>query len=190
MNASKRPDLSAELSGAELQRWYWTMAELQPFARELGLRAAGPKVLLLGRVGAHLDGRPFTDSPRQPRPAKELEGSIDELTVIPDGQRSTTELRVFFEDRIGPAFRFDGHMRAFLKSSGGATLGDAVERWYETRDQQLPKQSSSLEFNRFTKHWHEAHPEGSAGQAREAWSRYRALPKDERPPVASPLCAD
>lgn len=178
--ASNRPDLSAELSGSELQRWYWTMAELQPFARAVGVRAAGPKAALVQRLAAHLDGRQYLEQSNPSKATPQLHGTFDETTVIPEGQRSSTELRAFFEDRIGPTFRFDGHMRAFLKSSGSATLGDAIAHWYNTRGLQLPEQSSSLEFNRFTKKWHEAHPAGSAAEAREAWARYRALPTDER----------
>ena len=38
---SGRPSLDETLHEQDFRRWYWTMAELQPFARSLGVRAAG-----------------------------------------------------------------------------------------------------------------------------------------------------
>lgn len=179
----ERPPLSEQLSGAEFRRWYWTMAELQPFARSIGVRAAGPKPVLADRLAAHLDGVAYVEPVPVKRRKTEPLGVIDESTVIPDGQRSTREVRAFFVERVGPSFRFNGHMRTFLNEPNGATFGDAIAHWHETKGSELPPQSSSLEFNRFTKRWHLDHPDGSAADARAAWNRYRALPVDQRPAV-------
>lgn len=179
----ERPSLTEQLSGAEFRRWYWTMAELQPFARSIGVRAAGPKPVLADRLAAHLDGLPFDEPAQTQRRQAAPLAAIDEATLIPDGQRSTRQVRDFFVERVGPSFRFNGHMRAFLNEPNGATFGDAVAHWHETKGSELPPQSSSLEFNRFTRQWHEEHPDGSATEARAAWNRYRALPVDQRPPV-------
>jgi hypothetical protein len=70
-------------------------------------------------------------------------------------------------------------MRAFLLA-GGATLGDAIRHWYATLGTPLPSQSESLEFNRFTREWHAAHPAGTASECRAAWAVHRALPVDQR----------
>ena len=66
---------------------------------------------------------------------------------------------------------------------GGVTLAEAVEHWHRTLGAELPEQSESLEFNRFTKAWHRANPGGTAGESRQAWKRHRSLPRDQRPPV-------
>ncbi len=178
-----RPELSVDLSEAELLRWYWTMAELQPFARSLGLPASGPKAALTARIAARLGGRPAP----APKPSARPRSAITTPTLaspIPAGQRSTQTLRRFFEQHIGAAFKFDGHMRAFLRDPpAGATLSDAIAHWHKTRATELPAQSESLEFNRFTQAWHASHPGGTAAQARAAWERHRALPVDRRPPI-------
>lgn len=176
-----RPELNDSLDEQEFRRWYFTMAELQPFARTLGVRAAGPKGQLTERIAAKLAGRPQPSESR-PRPAsQQMTGPLSRSTVIPEGQRSTEELRAFFTAEIGPTFTFNGHMRSYLRG-GGATLGDAIDHWQRTVETPLPKQSESLEFNRFTRAWHAANPEGTAAQCRQAWAAFRALPADERPP--------
>lgn len=179
-----RPHLDERLSEDEFERWYWTMAELQPFARSLGVRAAGPKRELMRRIGARLAGRPEpADVARRPTSVATapIGARLTRSTVVPEGQRATQALRAFFRTEIGPAFRFNGHMRAFLLE-GGATLGDAVEHWYRTVGTPLPTQSDSLEFNRFTREWHVANPEGTAAACRAAWFEYRSLPADQRVP--------
>lgn len=178
-----RPSLSDALTEQEFRRWYWTMAELQPFARSMGLGATGPKLALTERIAAHLGNRTLPKSPTRKTPSQQISGPLTRETQIPPGQRSTLSLRTFFEEEIGRAFRFNGHMRAFLRK-GGATLGDAVEHWYETVGTPLPQQSTSLEFNKFTHEWHLRHPDGTAADCRAAWARYRKLPTDQRPDLA------
>ncbi|MEL6981342.1 MAG: DUF6434 domain-containing protein [Actinomycetota bacterium] len=177
-----RPDLTLALTEDEFRRWYWTLAELQSFARSVGVSASGRKADVTDRLAATLGGR------AQPRATRRstTDGITEPLTpdtMIPPNQRSTGQLRHYFEDAIGPSFRFNGHMRALL-ADGGVTLADAVDHWYATLGTELPTQSESLEFNRFTKAWHRANPDGSPGAARAAWARYRALPSDQRPPIA------
>lgn len=179
---SDRPSLGPTLTEHEFRRWYWTMAELQPFARSLGLSAIGPKADLTSRIAARLAGRPTPESPRRRPTSPPLDGPLTLSTMIPTGQRSTQELRAFFMAEIGPGFRFNGHMRAFLLA-GGATLGDAVEHWHRTVGSPLPAPSESLEFNQFTRAWHAANPGGTAAQCRTAWAAHRSLPADQRPPI-------
>lgn len=180
---AERPALSAELSEKEFLRWYWTLAELQPFARSLGLSSSGAKALVTERIAAHLGGRAAAIPVSKPQTTPQLSGPLTTNTVIPLGQKSTTVLRQFFLRELGNHFTFDGHMRQFLANSDGATLGDAIDHWHATRGTELPPQSKSLEFNAFTKEWHRVHPDGSAADCRAAWGRYRSLPSDERPSI-------
>ena len=178
----ERPPLTSTLSEDEFRRWYWTLAELQPFARELGVSATGLKPDVADRIAAKLGGRPQPPRVVRKPSGPQLTGELTRDTVIPVGQKSTRELRRFFETEIGPGFRYNGHMRAFL-AAGNATLGDAVDHWHATKKLPLPKQSDSLEFNRFTKAWHTANPNGTIAESRKAWADYRALPVDKRPPI-------
>ena len=177
---SERPLLDPAMSDHDFTRWYWTMAELQPFARSIGVAASGRKADVTARIAAQLAGRPQPKVPaRRSARGPQLSGDLTRATVIPAGQRSTTALREFFVAEIGPSFRFNGHMRSFLLA-GEATLGDAIDHWHATVGTPLPDQSESLEFNRFTQAWHRANPNGSAAECRAAWAVHRSTPADER----------
>ncbi len=176
---SDRPPLDQSMTEAEFRRWYWTMAELQPFARLLGVSATGRKAAIAERIAARLGDRPPPEPSERTRRGPQLTGELSMRTQIPPGQRSSNELRAFFEREIGAGFRFNGHMRSFLLA-GGTRLAQAVDHWHATVGTPLPRQSESLEFNRFTKDWHRAHPGGTNAECRAAWAVHRATPIDER----------
>ncbi|GAA2791457.1 DUF6434 domain-containing protein [Kitasatospora sp. CM 4170] len=178
--AESRPPLTAGLTGAELQRWYWTLDELTGLARTMGVARSGGKAALTTRLAAALDGRPLPAAPARRRPAAaQLAGPVDGGTVIPPGQRCSQVLRGYFVEEIGPGFHFDAFMREFIARSPGRTLADAVAHWHATRpDAARPREiAEQFEFNRFTAAWHRRNPAGTRAQAREAWFAHRALPR-------------
>ncbi|WP_196443613.1 DUF6434 domain-containing protein [Planomonospora sp. ID67723] len=178
-----RPALTADLTGHDLLRWYWRRDELVAFARRLGLSAAGGKQELTARLAAVLDGHPLPEprpAARRPRTAP-LPEPLTPETLIPDGQRCSQQLRVFFQQRIGPGFRFDGVMRDFIATGAGRSLGDAVAHWHATRGVQQPQIGAQFELNRFLRDWHAARPGAGRQAAMQAWQEYRSLPVDARP---------
>ncbi|MCM3660714.1 SAP domain-containing protein [Georgenia satyanarayanai] len=181
-----RPALTAVRSGAELRRWYWLRAELQDLAGALGLSRSGGKEELLQRLSAALDGEPVPAPARRRPAARQLTAPVGPRTVIPDGQRCSQVLRHFFTAEVGPAFRFDEHMREFIAQGEGRTLAEAVEHWHRTREVQTGKIGRQFEYNGFTRAWFAAHPGGTQPQCLEAWQRYRALPVDARDREAGP----
>lgn len=77
----RRPDLSGELSGSELMRWYWLKDELMDFALSIGLRATGSKEALTQRLAAALDGVPFTEpEPKRSKSTAQLSGPLHAST--------------------------------------------------------------------------------------------------------------
>lgn len=178
----ERPPLSTELSGAEFARWYWLKDELSSFARTLGLKTTGSKDLLTARITASLNGLAFAEPAIAPkRSATQLSGQLHSTTLIPAGQRSSQVLRAWFTERIGPSFHFDVHMREFIATSNGTrTFGHAIEHWHATRNLGPTEIDSQFEYNRFTRVWHQTHPEGSKEQLLNAWNSYRNRPIDER----------
>ncbi|MEW2412990.1 DUF6434 domain-containing protein [Streptomyces sp. NPDC046866] len=176
-----RPDLTAELTGAELRRWYWTLAELTLLARAMGLSAGGGKAALTDRLAAALDGLPQPEPPRPTRrPAgRQLAAPVDGATVIPQGQRCSQVLREFFVREIGPAFHFDAAMRDYIADGAGHTLAEAVAHWHATRALAAePREvGAQFEFNRFLRDWHARHPDGARAEALAAWQAHRARPR-------------
>ncbi|MFE5486349.1 DUF6434 domain-containing protein [Streptomyces sp. NPDC056527] len=175
-----RPSLTPDLAGAELKRWYWTLAELSALAREMGLPVGGGKVAVTARLAAALDGLPLPEpAPSPRRAARQLAAPVCRDTVIPQGQRCSQVLREFFRGEIGPAFHFDAFMRDYIAEAAGRTLGEAVAHWHATRVRAAEPQEVGLqfEFNRFLRDWHGRHPEGSRTEALAAWQAYRARPR-------------
>ncbi|MEV7440058.1 DUF6434 domain-containing protein [Streptomyces sp. NPDC091204] len=182
MSANKgesRPALTAALTGAELLRWYWTLAELSALARRMGLSAGGGKAAVTARLAAALDGLPAPAAPAPRRAGRQLAAPVDGSTVIPPGQRCSQVLREYFVREIGPAFHFDAFMREYVARQAGRTLAEAVAHWHATRAQAAePREvDAQFEFNRFLRDWHARHPDGARTEALAAWRSHRARPR-------------
>ena len=78
-------------------------------------------------------------------------------------------LREFFQEEVGPSFRFDAAMREFVASGEGRTLGAAVDHWWATRDRADAPIGPQFELNRFTRQWWRANPGGSRDELPAAW---------------------
>ncbi|MEU9804113.1 DUF6434 domain-containing protein [Streptomyces sp. NPDC051000] len=178
--AETRPKLSAELSGDELSRWYWTLAELAVLAREFGVPRGGGKVALTERLRAVLDGAaPPAAPPRTRSAGLQLAAPVNGFTVIPEGQRCSQVLREYFRREIGQGFHFDAYMRRFVAEGAGCTLADAIAHWHATRPAaaQLQEIGSQFELNRFLRDWYVEHPAGSRAEALAAWRGQRDRPR-------------
>lgn len=167
------------MAAAEFSRWYWTVAELRPFAQTLGVSSAGVKAELSARIAAALRGERPQASPSSTRRAR-LEPPFTRATIIPAGVVLSRQLRDWFVAEIGPQFHSDQHMRDFMRAGAGQTLGEAVDHWYATRDAPRPEIGAQFELNRFTRQWRAANPGGSHAELLTAWAQYRATPADER----------
>lgn len=177
-----RPELTANLTGAELRRWYWLTDELADLARRLGVRATGGKALLTERLTAALDGEAFAEPMRARHAAgAQLSGTLTASTPIPPGQRCSQIVRAWFVDQVGPSFVFDATMRSFFAGADGTqTLQDALTHYRTTRGEGATAIDATFEYNRFTRRWHRENPGGARADLLRAWQEYRALPVDRR----------
>lgn len=182
-----RPPLSACTSGAQLHRWYWTLAELTVMARALGVSLGGGKQTLTERLAAALDGEQAAPPP-PPRAAtgRQLSAPVGLDTVLPPGQRCSQVLRDFFRREAGPGFVFDAAMRSFIAEGAGRTLGDAVEHWHSTREAAARPAPIGAQFalNTFLRRRRGTHPGEGRDAALAAWREYRSRPLEERTAVS------
>lgn len=176
-----RPALDATLTGAELRRWYWTLAELAALARELGVPVGGGggKAALAQRLAAVLDGAPVPPAPPRAPRGQQLAGPLHGGTVLPPGQRCSEALRAWFAGEIGPAFRFDAPMREFVAGGAGRTLDEGVAHWHATRGAAPREIAPQFELNRFLRARRATHPGEPREAALAAWRTRRARPRDE-----------
>ncbi|MFJ7590687.1 DUF6434 domain-containing protein [Streptomyces sp. NPDC097617] len=176
-----RPAPTPALTGAELLRWYWTLAELSALAREMGLPAGGGKAAVTARLAAALDGlpAPAAAAPVRRRTGRQLAAPVTGASVIPPGQRCSQVLRAYFVREIGPGFHFDAFMRDYVAQHAGHTLAEAVAHWHATRVRAAEHQEvgPQFEFNRFLRAWHAQHPDGRRPEALAAWQAHRAAPR-------------
>jgi len=181
-----RPPLSACTSGAQLRRWYWTLAELTVMARALGVPLGGGKQALTERLAAALDGEQAVPPPPREATGGQLSAPVAFDTVLPPGQRCSQVLRDFFQREVGPGFVFDAAMRSFIAEGAGRTLGDAVEHWHATREAagRPAPIGAQFELNRFLRRRRGTHPGEGRDAALAAWREYRSRPLEERTPVS------
>ena len=177
-DAPTRPPVETITSEDELRRWYWLRSDLVQLARTLRVSTAGSKPELTERLADVLAGRRrATPAERTSRAAAPpLPDSLDGTTMLPPGQRCTQQLRAHLEAVIGPGFRFDGPMRAFI-STGGVTLDEVVAHWHATRDRGPDEIAPQFEYNRFTRAWRQAHPHGDREALLAAWWAHRDAPR-------------
>lgn len=180
MHAQTRPDSRSLTSSSELLRWYWLKVELVELARQRGVSTSGGKADLTARLAASLDGTPPPPATRRTQSGRQLTGQLELDTTIPRGQRCSQHLREFLAQHVGPGFRFDEHMRAFVADGEGRTLREAVQHWNDTRKLPPGEIAPQFELNRFLRAWREEHRGGSREDALEAWRQHRSMPVEAR----------
>lgn len=174
-----RPAVTDVTTGADLLRWYWLRTELTDLARQHGVSTGGGKRELADRLVAHLDGVAApAPPPSRRRVTERLAEPLDRSTVMPVGQPCSQVLRRYLTARIGPSFRFDAAMRAYVGGAPGRTLDDVVAHWHATRDRTGPPDiAPQFELNRFAQRWH-AEGLGTRAEALAAWAEHRSRPRD------------
>ncbi|MFM9106960.1 MAG: DUF6434 domain-containing protein [Chloroflexota bacterium] len=173
-----RPPLSPGMSAAEFARWYWLKRELEPFARRLGVSAAGGKAEIAARISARLSGEP-DPAGAAPRGVRErFAGDLTPETPIPRDPPLDARLRAYMTGACGPGFRFDGHMRAFFRDGQGRTLAEAADHWRGTRSLPLGEIARQFEYNRFAREWRSANPGAAHAALAAAWSERKRRPAE------------
>lgn len=185
---SKRPDLAAISSGAELQNWYWLKAELLSFCQSQGLSTTGSKTDLTARAAHYIDtGEALKPAPRRSRPKGAFNWARDPITdqtIIDAGYTNGPNVRDYFTTSIGPRFRFNLAFMQWMKSNPGRTMSDAIDAWLAIEADrkagirsQIP---ASNQYNRYVRDFFDANPDAKMRDARAAWQMKRSKPGHNR----------
>jgi len=173
-----RPKLDPKMSVQEYKSYYWMAADLARFARQLGLRASGPKLKLSARIERRLRGLPDPHDPAA-TPTKGPRDSDRPLTrdtpVV--NYKSDQKTRRFFEKQIGPEFHFTYHLNQWRLARRKLTYGDLVDEWVAERKRRRSEgyqapMAEQGKYNRFIRDFFadKKNQGKSLGDAAAAWN--------------------
>jgi hypothetical protein len=173
----KRPTFTRTLSRAEFGRWYWLKSELVVACRALGVSPTGSKPELTARIAAALAGeRAPSASPRRARGAMPERFTLE--TRIGPGWRCNPALGAFLRSHAGRSFRFNAVVRGFVHTQVGQPVS-AIIACYQASvasgavKPELPPQ---LEYNRHMQAYARTHPGATRAEVLNAWKKIRSRP--------------
>ena len=182
----QRPELTAETSPEDFLDFYWLKAELVAFCRAAELRTSGSKIELTERIAHYLKtGEELSPArPSRPRPTSRFDWSTAELTrdtIITDNYKNTQNVRAFFEEEIGPRFKFNTPFMNWMKSHSGSTLGEAIVEWeriaaVKKNRTASPEIAPQFEYNRYIRDFLADNP----GRSRETAIAHWKIKKSQR----------
>jgi hypothetical protein len=139
----------------DFSSYYWLMAELVDFAKQLGLSARGPKPELMARIERRLHGLPDRADRSKTKAAgpRDSEKRLTRDTRVV-AYKSDDKTRAFFVSQIGSDFHFTYRLNQFRLSRKNLTYGDLVDEWLAERDRRRdphykPPIAAHGEYNRF-----------------------------------------
>lgn len=182
--STQRPLLTKNLPSDVFLDHYWLKTELVSFCREQGIPVQGAKATLTEHIAEYLSTG-ITKSHRTIRKPKAIMPESFTLeSIIEPGWRCTSQLRDFFQQHLGPSFRFNAVMRHYIHNSSGSQLSDAIVAYRKnTKDLTLREIPPQFEYNRFTREFSKKYPHATKEQLLTAWREYRDTPKSLRKPV-------
>ena len=176
-----RPKLDMQISAADFTAYYWLKDELLDFCRQQGLSTAGPKIELTERITIFLDTGEKTRPTSKSRQQGKMPTQFTRDTVIGRGWRCSQALRAFFEQEIGPQFRFNGVMRDLIKSDGvGKSLQQAIDAWHLAQSQPRTEKkiAPQFEYNAHIREFMKQNSGTSLQDAIAAWKEKKAKCKE------------
>lgn len=172
-----RPELNRDISETDFRTFYWLKRELIDFCRRHGLPTSGSKFDLTDRIATFLStGNVPQKNTKQARVSDNMPEQFTRDTVIGPNWRCSQHLRAFFVQEIGPRFHFNGVMREFIKQGQGKTLQEAIDVWYQEKENPRPEKeiAPQFEYNRHIREFFKKHPGKTLQDAIAAWKIKKA----------------
>lgn len=183
-NLSQRPLLTKNLPRDVFLDHYWLKSELVSFCREQEISAQGAKASLTERIAEYLSTGVKSSHKTTRKPKAIMPDSFALESIIEPGWRCTSRLREFFQQHLGPSFRFNAVMRDYIHNSSGSQLSDAIEAYRKNQmNSNLSEIPPQFEYNRFTREFSKKYPYASKEELLTAWREHRDTPKSLRKPI-------
>lgn len=182
----KRPDLIDIKTAEELRQWYWLKQELVDYCKLIKINYSGSKAEITDRIAEILETGIIQEKKtnKKPKPTSRFNWAKEVLTpntIITDSYKNGQNTRRFFQDQIGPNFKFNIDFMAWIKANYGKTLKDAVEQWQLLEDRKKDKNfkttiPTSNQYNQYMRDFFADNPNKTIKDARKYWALKRSLP--------------
>lgn len=181
--ADKRPYLDKTISINDFKEFYWLKKELVQFCRSEGLVKQGSKLELSNRIEHFLKtGDKNNSFIKTAKPISNFNWSIEKLTletIITDTYKNSENVRGFFQEQLGPSFKFNVKFMNWMKENVGQTLEDAVKEWKRlkvmTKKNSAPKEiAPQFEYNRYIRDFLKDNPDKKKQVAIQFWKIKRS----------------
>ncbi len=182
-----RPSLNKDITIDDFREFYWLKMELIEFCRQEGLRKQGGKIEVADRVEAYLrTGKKETAIKKKRAPVSKFDWNHETLTletVITDNYKNSKNVRTFFQEQIGSAFKFNVAFMNWMKENAGKTLADAVDEWNAIKAAKKMKKKRTIiapqfEYNRYIRDFLDDNPDRTKADAIQFWKIKRSVRGD------------
>ncbi len=184
----KRPELKKDVSIEDFRDFYWLKVELVKFCHEEGLSKQGGKIQIANRIEDYLKTGNKETAIKQKKVTRisNFNWNLENLTlgtVIADNYKNTENVRSFFQNHIGSAFKFNVTFMNWMKQNIGKTLGDAANEWMKIEfekkiNKQRKKIAPQFEYNRYIRDFLEDNPNKTKKNAIQFWKIKRSIRGD------------
>ncbi|MEK9281144.1 MULTISPECIES: DUF6434 domain-containing protein [unclassified Bradyrhizobium] len=167
------------MSIEDFRQYYWMKADLQKFARELGVSTGGYKPELASRIERRLLGKRAVAEPKQSSTKeRDSDRKLTRDTPVVN-YKSDEKTRAFFESQIGPEFHFTYQLNQYRFAHKNLTYGDLVDQWIAERDKRrnpdyVPPIAAHGKYNRFIRAFF-ADPKNKGKSMKEAAAAWNAV---------------
>ena len=169
-------ELTRNLKPEEFRQYYFLKEELKDFCRAEGLRVSGSKQDLEDRIIHYLStGEELKETSVKQYPSE----TASEITLdsrLGENFKCSEDKREFFENEIGPGFKFKVNFQKWLKSNPDKTYRDAVIAYYEIQNsKEKTKIGKQFQYNQYIRDFFENNENKSLDDAIKCWNYKKSL---------------
>ncbi len=169
-------DLTKDLKPEEFKDYYFLKEDLKDFCRKEGLNVSGSKQELEERIIHYLSTGEELVKPKIPQSKNE---SVSEITLdsrLGENFRCSEDKRKFFENEIGPGFKFKVKFQKWLKSNPDKTYRDAIDAYHEIQNsKEKTKIDKQFQYNQYIRDFFESNEDKSLDDAIKCWKYKKSL---------------
>lgn len=171
-----KPEITKNLKSSEFTQYYFLKEELKDFCRKEGLKVSGSKNELEQRIIHYLDtGKELNNvKPKKANPHSSHKISLD--SKIGENFKCSESHRQFFEDEIGPTFKFKVQFQKWLKSNPDKTYEDAIKA-YNTISNSKEKSEigKQFQYNQYIRDFFKDNENKTLKDAVTCWNYKKSL---------------